>query len=87
MIEVLKFRSMYVDQQDVTASKLVTRDDPRVTRVGRIIRRMSLDELPQLINVVQGQMSLVGPRPHATGARAGEISTRMSCGAISRATA
>lgn len=70
LIEVLKFRSMYVDQQDVTASKLVTRDDPRVTRVGRIIRRASLDELPQLINVVQGQMSLVGPRPHATGARA-----------------
>ncbi len=70
LIEVLKFRSMYVDQQDATASKLVTRDDPRVTRVGRIIRRTSLDELPQLINVVQGQMSLVGPRPHATGARA-----------------
>lgn len=70
LIEVLKFRSMYVDQQDATASKLVTRDDPRVTRVGRIIRRASLDELPQLINVVQGQMSLVGPRPHATGARA-----------------
>jgi Undecaprenyl-phosphate glucose phosphotransferase len=70
LIEVLKFRSMYVDQQDVTASKLVTRDDPRVTRLGRLIRRASIDELPQLINVVQGQMSLVGPRPHATGARA-----------------
>ncbi len=70
LIEVLKFRSMYVDQQDATASKLVARDDPRVTRVGRFIRRASLDELPQLINVVQGQMSLVGPRPHATGAKA-----------------
>jgi lipopolysaccharide/colanic/teichoic acid biosynthesis glycosyltransferase len=70
LIEVLKFRSMYVAQQDATASRLVTRDDPRVTRVGRIIRRASLDELPQLINVVRGQMSLVGPRPHATGAKA-----------------
>jgi Undecaprenyl-phosphate glucose phosphotransferase len=70
LIEVLKFRSMYVDQQDASASKLVTRDDPRVTRVGRFIRRASIDELPQLINVVRGQMSLVGPRPHATGAKA-----------------
>ena len=70
LIEVLKFRSMYVDVHDATASRLVTRDDPRVTRVGRLIRRASIDELPQLINVVQGQMSLVGPRPHATGARA-----------------
>jgi Undecaprenyl-phosphate glucose phosphotransferase len=70
LIEVYKFRSMYVDRQDATASKLVSRDDPRVTRVGRFIRRTSLDELPQLINVVRGQMSLVGPRPHATGAKA-----------------
>jgi Undecaprenyl-phosphate glucose phosphotransferase len=70
LIEVYKFRSMYVEGQDATASKLVTRDDPRVTRVGRFIRRASLDELPQLINVICGEMALVGPRPHATGAKA-----------------
>jgi Undecaprenyl-phosphate glucose phosphotransferase len=72
-IEVFKFRSMYVDRQDPTAQKLVTRGDPRVTRVGRFIRRTSLDELPQLFNVVfKGNLSLVGPRPHALHARAAE---------------
>ncbi len=73
LIEVFKFRSMYVDKLDNTASKLVTRDDPRVTRVGRIIRKTSLDELPQLFNVVfKGNLSLVGPRPHAVHARAAD---------------
>ena len=71
LIEVFKFRSMYVDQSDAAAAKLVTRDDPRVTRVGRFIRKTSLDELPQLFNVVfKGNLSLVGPRPHATHAKA-----------------
>lgn len=66
-IDVLKFRSMYHDQADPTASKVVTKNDARVTRVGRFIRKTSLDELPQLFNVVfRSNLSLVGPRPHAT---------------------
>ena len=72
LIEVYKFRSMYTDQADRSASKLVTKDDPRVTRVGRFIRKTSLDELPQLFNVLKGQLSLVGPRPHATQAKAAD---------------
>ena len=73
VIEVYKFRSMYVDQLDPTASTLVTRDDPRVTPVGRFIRKTSLDELPQLFNVVfKGNLSLVGPRPHAVHAKAAD---------------
>lgn len=64
---VWKFRSMRVETSDATASRQVTADDDRVTRVGRFIRKTSLDELPQLWNVIRGEMSLVGPRPHAIG--------------------
>ena len=71
LIEVYKFRSMYTDMTDAAAARLVTKDDPRVTRVGRFIRKTSLDELPQLLNVViKGNLSLVGPRPHAVSAKA-----------------
>jgi Undecaprenyl-phosphate glucose phosphotransferase len=71
VVEILKFRSMYNDQADPDVKKQVTRNDPRVTRVGRFIRKTSLDELPQLFNVVfQGNLSLVGPRPHAITATA-----------------
>ncbi len=70
LIEVLKFRSMYHDQSDPDCAVQTTKNDPRVTRIGDFLRRSSLDELPQLINVLRGDMSLVGPRPHAVQTKA-----------------
>jgi lipopolysaccharide/colanic/teichoic acid biosynthesis glycosyltransferase len=62
-----KFRTMYHHLRDDDAARQTSRTDHRVTRVGRFLRRTSLDELPQLLNVISGEMSLVGPRPHALG--------------------
>ena len=65
VIGVYKFRTMRADLADTNGEKQTAVNDPRITRVGAFLRRTSLDELPQLFNVLRGELSLVGPRPHA----------------------
>jgi Undecaprenyl-phosphate glucose phosphotransferase len=67
IFKVWKFRTMHHSARDEQAVRQTSRNDSRVTKVGRLLRRLSLDELPQLINVIRGEMSVVGPRPHALG--------------------
>ena len=79
-IRVWKFRSMRVEAEDPHTVRQVSARDDRVTRVGRFLRRTSLDELPQIFNVIRGEMSLVGPRPHAIGMlTGGEDASKLVC--------
>lgn len=71
LISVWKFRTLRHEATDWHDDKQVTRDDPRVTRLGAFLRKTSIDELPQFLNVIKGDMSIVGPRPHALKSKAG----------------
>jgi Undecaprenyl-phosphate glucose phosphotransferase len=72
-IEVFKFRTMRTDMGDATGGAQTKRHDPRITRLGGFLRKSSLDELPQLLNVLRGDMSLIGPRPHPVGMKTQEL--------------
>ncbi len=85
LFSIWKFRTMYADMRDDHAHRQTGRDDPRVTRIGRFLRRTSLDELPQIVNVLRGDMSIVGPRPHALGMTvSGRRLTDLSAGYAAR---
>ena len=67
LFEMIKFRTMVQDAEKLSGATWATKADPRITRVGRFLRKTSLDELPQLFNVLRGEMSLIGPRPERPG--------------------